>query len=230
MKLVAAARLRRAQDAIIAARPYAQRARARSSPSWRGAPATTRTRCSSERELKNASRSSCSRPTAASPAASTPTSSRRVERFVGERAGERERGRRCAIIGKKGRDYFRRRNATIASYELGADRRDRARRVAREIAQPRSSTTSRDGKVDARLPRLQRVQVARARSGVARRAAPAGRAASAERRRSRRRRDRLPLRAVARRSCSTRSLPLYVEIADLPRAARVDRRRASARA
>ena len=104
----------------------------------------------------------------------------------------------------------------------GADRRHRRGRAREELAARRHRRLpERHGR--RRLPRLQRVQVGRSRSGAVDRAAAA-----------RRRRPRPPTAArpvadflyePAKGELLDCVLPLYVEIADPPRAARVDRLR-----
>ena len=152
MKMVAAAKLRRAQEAMLAARPYArkmlevlqQRRRARRprrAPAARGA--RPRAACCW----------SWSPPTGACAAPSTPTSSAPPRASWSER---QERGVELGLVGRKGRDVFKRRGvqgALRARRRLpGAALRDRAR--AGQGADRRlHERRGRRG-----LPRLQRVQ------------------------------------------------------------------------
>lgn len=133
MKLVAAAKLRRAQDAIIAARPYANAlsrvvselaevAGTEAHPLFEQRPAhkVAIVVMTSDRGLAGAFNSSIIR---------------RVEQFVeNELSGAQEVSLR--LIGKKGNQHFARRNARIASYDAAptgptalATARDSANRV-----------------------------------------------------------------------------------------------------
>ncbi|MCB9560369.1 MAG: ATP synthase F1 subunit gamma [Kofleriaceae bacterium] len=114
MKLVAAAKLRRAQDAIIAARPYAHAlttvvselaevAGADAHPLFASRPANrvTMVMISSDRGLAGAFNSSVIR---------------RVEQFVEQDLGGAQQVS-LRILGKKANQHFSRRNANIASYD-----------------------------------------------------------------------------------------------------------------
>ena len=136
MKLVAASRLRRAQDAIMAARPYAN-ASPRPSPRWRCAPGPRRTRCSigavperitlvlltSDRGLAGGFNANVFRA---------------AQRFIAERKEAKDgtppaREITLEIVGKKGRDYYRRRRQTITR-ETPAPTAETATHIAAEMA------------------------------------------------------------------------------------------------
>ncbi|MEO5768135.1 MAG: ATP synthase F1 subunit gamma [Polyangia bacterium] len=143
MKLVSAARLRRAQDAIVAARPYANAltaaitevaARAgedahplmESRPPLRVALVTI----TSDRGLAGGFNANIFR---------------RVVRFKAENTSITESS--LFVVGKKGRDFFRRSHATIRQEFAGASgdtAASRAKELARTVVQ-----TFEDGKVDA---------------------------------------------------------------------------------
>jgi F-type H+-transporting ATPase subunit gamma len=136
MKLVSAARLRGAQDAIVAARPYAnalvevigqvaQRAGAEAHPLLeRRAPARiTLVPITSDRGLAGGFNANITRA---------------VQRYISESSEERSAGHpstevSLVIVGKKGRDYYRRRKVTV-NHEVpgatGATAEELARRVA----------------------------------------------------------------------------------------------------
>jgi F-type H+-transporting ATPase subunit gamma len=129
MKLVAAAYLRRAQDAIVGARPYALalaeaisevglRAGAEAHPLLEKRPPEriTLVALTSDRGLAGGFNANVFRA---------------VQRFVTERKEAREVA--IEVVGKKGRDHFRRRRLTI-KHELAAARSDTAENVARELA------------------------------------------------------------------------------------------------
>jgi F-type H+-transporting ATPase subunit gamma len=133
MKLVSAARLRRAQDAIVGARPYANalaeavvevalRAGADAHPllDRRTPERITMVPLTSDRGLAGGFNANVFRA---------------VQRFTGEqqRATPPVREIALEIIGKKGRDYFRRRKATIG-HELAGPTAETAVQIAREMS------------------------------------------------------------------------------------------------
>jgi len=133
MKLVSAARLRRAQDAIVGARPYANalaeavvevalRAGADAHPllDRRTPERLTMVPLTSDRGLAGGFNANVFRA---------------VQRFVAEQQKATPPAREIAleIIGKKGRDYFRRRKATIG-HELAGPTAETALQIAREMA------------------------------------------------------------------------------------------------
>ena len=134
MKLVAASRLRRAQDAIIAARPYANalgeaiaevalRAGAESHPllDRRSPERITLVLLTSDRGLAGGFNANVFRVT---------------QRFIAERKQATPPAREIGleIIGKKGRDYYRRRKQSITR-ETPAPTAETASQIAREMAQ-----------------------------------------------------------------------------------------------
>ena len=145
MKLVAAARLRRAQDAIVAARPYAERARRGRSPRWRRAPAPTSHPLLDRRspERIDAGRDHLrSRPGGGF----NSNVIRVTERFLVERKQATPPAREIAlaIIGRKGREYFRRRKQSITPRDARADR-PRPPRSSRASSRRSSRTTFTSG-------------------------------------------------------------------------------------
>jgi F-type H+-transporting ATPase subunit gamma len=133
MKLVSAARLRRAQDAIVGARPYANalaeavvevalRAGADAHPllDRRTPERLTMVPLTSDRGLAGGFNANVFRA---------------LQRFVAEQQKTATPPREIAleIVGKKGRDYFRRRKATIG-HELAGPTGDTAVQIAREMA------------------------------------------------------------------------------------------------
>jgi F-type H+-transporting ATPase subunit gamma len=134
MKLVAASRLRRAQDAIVAARPYANalgeaiaevalRAGAESHPllDRRSPERLTLVLLTSDRGLAGGFNANVFRVT---------------QRFINERKQATPPAREIAleIVGKKGRDYYRRRKQSITR-ETPAPTAETATHIAREMAQ-----------------------------------------------------------------------------------------------
>ncbi len=134
MKLVAASRLRRAQDAIVAARPYANalgeaiaevalRAGAESHPllDRRTPERITLVLLTSDRGLAGGFNANVFRVT---------------QRFINERKQATPPAREIGleIIGKKGRDYYRRRKQSITR-ETPAPTAETASQIAREMAQ-----------------------------------------------------------------------------------------------
>jgi F-type H+-transporting ATPase subunit gamma len=134
MNLVAASRLRRAQDGIIAARPYANalaeavaevglRAGAEAHPllDTRAPERITIVTFTSDRGLAGGFNANVFRV---------------VQRFMAERAQAQPAAREITleVVGKKGRDYFRRRKLKIG-HELPAPTAETAAQVARELAQ-----------------------------------------------------------------------------------------------
>jgi F-type H+-transporting ATPase subunit gamma len=134
MKLVAASRLRRAQDAIVAARPYANalgeaiaevalRAGAESHPllDRRSPERITLVLLTSDRGLAGGFNANVFRVT---------------QRFINERKQATPPAREIGleIVGKKGRDYYRRRRQTI-NRETPAPTAETASQIAREMAQ-----------------------------------------------------------------------------------------------
>ena len=134
MKLVAASRLRRAQDAIVAARPYANalgeaiaevalRAGAESHPllDRRSPERITLVLLTSDRGLAGGFNANVFRVT---------------QRFINERKQATPPAREIGleIIGKKGRDYYRRRKQSITR-ETPAPTAETASQIAREMAQ-----------------------------------------------------------------------------------------------
>jgi F-type H+-transporting ATPase subunit gamma len=147
MKLVSAARLRRAQDAIVGARPYAialgdavaevaLRAGSESHPLL---DARTPERIivlplTSDRGLAGGFNANVFRA---------------VLRFVAERSGGNQPVREIAldVVGKKGRDFFRRRKLSIVGDRL-APTADSAVQIARELAEV-VTHSFREGRTDA---------------------------------------------------------------------------------
>ena len=134
MKLVSAARLRRAQDAIVGARPYANaladavvevalRAGADAHPllERRAPERLTMVAMTSDRGLAGGFNANVFRA---------------VQRFVAEQQQATPPAREIAleIVGKKGRDYFRRRKATIGHELPGRPPRPRVADRARDGA------------------------------------------------------------------------------------------------
>jgi len=134
MKLVAASRLRRAQDAIVAARPYANalgeaisevalRAGAESHPllDRRSPERITLVLLTSDRGLAGGFNANVFRVT---------------QRFINERKQATPPAREIVleIVGKKGRDYYRRRRQSITR-ETPAPTAETAQQIAREMAQ-----------------------------------------------------------------------------------------------
>jgi F-type H+-transporting ATPase subunit gamma len=134
MKLVAASRLRRAQDAIVAARPYANalgeaiaevalRAGSESHPllDRRSPERITLVLLTSDRGLAGGFNANVFRVT---------------QRFINERKQATPPAREIAleIVGKKGRDYYRRRKQSITR-ETPAPTAETASQIAREMAQ-----------------------------------------------------------------------------------------------
>ena len=134
MKLVAASRLRRAQDAIVAARPYANalgeaiaevalRAGAESHPllDRRTPERITLVLLTSDRGLAGGFNANVFRVT---------------QRFITERKQATPPAREIGleIVGKKGRDYYRRRKQSITR-ETPAPTAETATQIAREMAQ-----------------------------------------------------------------------------------------------
>ena len=133
MKLVSAARLRRAQDAIVGARPYANaladaivevalRAGADAHPllDKRTPERLTMVPLTSDRGLAGGFNANVFRA---------------VQRFTDEQKRATPPAREIAleIVGKKGRDFFRRRKATIG-HELPGPTAETAVQIAREMA------------------------------------------------------------------------------------------------
>jgi F-type H+-transporting ATPase subunit gamma len=133
MKLVAASRLRRAQDAIIAARPYANslaeaiaevalRAGGESHPllERRSPERITLVLLTSDRGLAGGFNANVFRVT---------------QKYIAERKAATPPAREIVleIIGKKGRDYYRRRRQTITR-ETHAPTAETASQIAREMA------------------------------------------------------------------------------------------------
>src|SRR5262245_41018110 len=143
MKLVAAAKLRRAQDTIIAARPYSQ-ALASVVSELSGVAGKDAHPLFDERDAKRASIVVITADRGLAGAFNTNVI-KAVERYAAnELSGASEVSLR--IIGKKANQHFSRRNATIASYDpapTGAN----ALQVAREAAN-RVIRDFIDGKVD----------------------------------------------------------------------------------
>jgi F-type H+-transporting ATPase subunit gamma len=134
MKLVAASRLRRAQDAIVAARPYANalgeaiaevalRAGTESHPllDRRSPERITLVLLTSDRGLAGGFNANVFRVT---------------QRFINERKQATPPAREIVleIVGKKGRDYYRRRRQTI-NRDTPAPTAESAAQIAREMAQ-----------------------------------------------------------------------------------------------
>jgi F-type H+-transporting ATPase subunit gamma len=145
MKLVAAAKLRRAQDSILAARPYA-RALAEAVGEVASRAGTEAHPMLTRREGKRAAIVVLSSDRGLCGAFNTNVC-RTVQRFVEEktRSGELEEAR-IAVVGRKGRDYFKRRRLPIA-HELGGATGDTALDRAKEVAFTVSGEFL-DGKVD----------------------------------------------------------------------------------
>ena len=131
MKLISAAKLRRAQDAIIAARPYAA-ALTKVVSELAAVAGTDAHPLFETREVKKASivLMTTDRGQAGAFNASV---IKKVEAVVeGELAGATEISLR--IIGRKGNQYFKRRNANIASHDATATNGPTALTLARETA------------------------------------------------------------------------------------------------
>jgi F-type H+-transporting ATPase subunit gamma len=131
MKLVSAARLRGAQDAIVAARPYAnalveviaqvaERAGAEAHPllERRDPVRVTLVPLTSDRGLAGGFNANITRA---------------IQRFIMERTGQREIETTLVIVGKKGRDYYRRRKVAV-KHELPGATGATAGELAREVA------------------------------------------------------------------------------------------------
>ena len=143
MKLVAAAKLRRAQDSIIAARPYSQ-AIANVVSELSGVAGKESHALFEERELKRAEIIAISADRGLAGAFNTNVI-KAVERYA---ANELSNAQEVIlrIIGKKANQHFARRNANIASYDP-APTSANALMVARETAN-RAIADFVDGKVD----------------------------------------------------------------------------------
>ena len=233
MKLVAAARLRRAQDAIIAARPYANALADAVVRGRRCAPAPTRTRCSTQRAAKRVDAGRAHAPTAAWRAASTPTSSAPSQRFVAERSRRRRRTRdRAADRRQEGARLLpppqARRSATSSPAPTARDRARSSRASWRrssshDFHDGRRSTRSTSSTTSSRSRCTQRGAWS-SRSCRSRAPTCAPRRGGADR-------PRLDFLYEPSKDAAARRAPAAVRrVADLPRPARVDRRRASARA
>ena len=143
MKLVAAAKLRRAQDTIIAARPYSQ-AIANVVSELSGVAGKESHALFEERELKRAEIIAISADRGLAGAFNTNVI-RAVERYAANELSSATEVT-LRIIGKKANQHFARRNARIASFDplpIGAN----ALTVAREAAN-RAIADFLDGKVD----------------------------------------------------------------------------------
>jgi F-type H+-transporting ATPase subunit gamma len=143
MKLVAAAKLRRAQDSIIAARPYSQ-AIASVVSELSGVAGKEAHELFEERELKKAEIIAISADRGLAGAFNTNVI-KAVERYAANELSSAQEVI-LRIIGKKANQHFSRRNARIASYDplpVGAN----ALTVARETAN-RAIADFVDGKVD----------------------------------------------------------------------------------
>lgn len=143
MKLVAAAKLRRAQDTIIAARPYSQ-AIANVVSELSGVAGKESHALFEERELKRAEIIAISADRGLAGAFNTNVI-RAVERYAANELSSATEVT-LRIIGKKANQHFSRRNARIASFDplpIGAN----ALTVAREAAN-RAIADFLDGKVD----------------------------------------------------------------------------------
>ncbi len=143
MKLVAAAKLRRAQDTIIAARPYSQ-AIASVVSELSGVAGKDSHALFEERELRKAAIIAISADRGLAGAFNTNVI-KAVERYAANELSKAEEVT-LRIIGKKANQHFTRRNARVASYEplpVGAN----ALTVARETAN-RAIADFMDGKVD----------------------------------------------------------------------------------
>ena len=143
MKLVAAAKLRRAQDTIIAARPYSQ-AIASVVSELSGVAGKEAHELFEERELKKAEIIAISADRGLAGAFNTNVI-KAVERYAANELSSAQEVI-LRIVGKKANQHFSRRNARIASYDplpVGAN----ALTVARETAN-RAIADFVDGKVD----------------------------------------------------------------------------------
>lgn len=134
MKTVSASRLRRAQDAIVAARPYARKLQdVLSSVASRSQPGAhplleERPAGSCELVVVSADRGLCG--------SFNSNVVRRAAAFARQQEDEKLRG--LHLIGRKGRDYFRRRAVPILSERIDQYRHldyERAAAIARELAQ-----------------------------------------------------------------------------------------------
>jgi F-type H+-transporting ATPase subunit gamma len=130
MKLVAAARLRRAQDAILGARPYANalleamhevaaRAGAEAHPllEQRAPARVTLVPITTDRGLAGGLNANIFR---------------NVQRFMSEKTDAREVA--LEVVGRKGRDYFRRRKVAV-KHELPAATGETADKVAQQLSE-----------------------------------------------------------------------------------------------
>jgi len=143
MKLVAAAKLRRAQDAIVGARPYANalleamgevalRAGAEAHPLLEHRAPARLTLCpiTTDRGLAGGLNTNIFRA---------------VQRFMTEKSGAKEIA--LEVVGRKGRDYFRRRRMA-AKHELPAATGESATSIARQLAEILVQAFT-DGRTDA---------------------------------------------------------------------------------
>ena len=155
MKMIAASRLRRAQDRVVAARPFAQRMLS----VLNGLVARVE---QDAHPLLRVAAPTDGRPllivitaTAACAAASTPTSSRPPASSSSTKAADRQIA--LGLIGRKGRDFFRRRGFDVRYEAVGIFQRlsfDDAAEIADAAIEEFTS-----GERVERLSRLQRVQV-----------------------------------------------------------------------
>lgn len=143
MKLVAAAKLRRAQDAIIAARPYSQ-ALASVVSELAAVTGQDAHPLFEERELRNAAVVVVTSDRGLAGAFNSNVI-RAVERYAANELTSASEVT-LRIIGKKGNQHFTRRNARISSYDP-APTGDSALAVARETAN-RVISDFKEGKVD----------------------------------------------------------------------------------
>jgi F-type H+-transporting ATPase subunit gamma len=118
MKMIAASRLKRAQDRVVAARPFAQRMlRVLNGLVSRGRSGCTSAASHSAAGLGPTAADCHYGGTGASAAASIPTSSKRAGQFILNEAP----GRAVALglVGRKGRDFFRRRGFDVRYETVG---------------------------------------------------------------------------------------------------------------
>jgi F-type H+-transporting ATPase subunit gamma len=138
MKMVSAAKLRRAQDRVIAARPYASQMRemlanliaaAQSDPDASSSPWLIK------REMKRVDLVFITSDKGLAGAFNS-NLIKASQRFIAEHADQAGREVTLTVIGRKGRDYYRRRNGRILSEHINILNRptfDEAAEVAREI-------------------------------------------------------------------------------------------------
>ena len=191
--MVAASKLRRAQETVVATRPFAREARRVLASIARRVDQTSASAADQAARRGHGRRrcSSSSRRIAASAAASTPTSSRRRARSCARTPG---RPVSLGLVGRKGRDLL-----AAAGFPCGSST-STCRRTSCSPKRRRSAAPAIDGlhrrQGGQRPPDLQRVQVGDAAEARGRAAAAAGDRSSG---RSRPRARRRPTTSTSRR-------------------------------